>query len=253
MEGDIYAVIDTETSGLPDYKLPAEHPSQPYVAEFGMWLLDSNLEIETKYHAYIKPEGWVMEDGASKINGLKTDFLMEKGIPIAEVLDVYEDTIKGGRIIVAHNAQFDCKMMRGAFRRLNRPDLFEQTPNLCTMRALTDVCKIPPAGNRGGYKFPKLSEACVFFGLTEYGDHSVGNDINAVVLLMREMRKRGIPFPEAKVHFAKPDHPALPKNVAAARQQQEPPAVQSLADLGLSDAVLDSFKGVPPLDGSEST
>ena len=29
-------------------------------------------------------------------------------------------------------------------------DKFEQTPNICTMRSMTNICKIPPRGNRGG-------------------------------------------------------------------------------------------------------
>jgi hypothetical protein len=208
----IYAVIDTETNGLMDYKLPAEDPAQPRLAEFGMTLVNAALEIEEEFHAYIKRDGWEMTPETTKINGITDAMLDAEGVPVAEVLARYDAAIRGGRVIVAHNAQFDCKVMRSELHRAGMDKLFEMTPNICTMRSLTNVCKIPPNGGRGGYKWPKLSEAVVFFGGMPKGDHTVMTDIADTVWILQQMRKRGIEFPEAKVHFARPDHPALPKN-----------------------------------------
>jgi hypothetical protein len=83
----------------------------------------------------------------------------------------------------------------------------------------------------------------VFFGGMPKGEHSVMTDIGDTIWLLQQMRERGIPFPEAKVHFARPDHPALPENVAKARQQGDTntPAA-SLADLGISDEAISNFK-----------
>lgn len=199
----MYAIIDTESTGLFDFSKPADADGQPRMAEFVMILADADLNVEQEYHVLIKPDGWEMSEGATKINGLTTEHLNEHGIPVGEALTEYRSAILNGRIIVAHNAQYDTKILRGECRRAGIDDLFEQTPNICTMRALTDVCKIPPNGNRGGYKFPKLSEACVFFDMKEFGDHSALNDARACLGLLREMKKRNIPLPEAKVHFAK--------------------------------------------------
>lgn len=207
-----YLVCDTETTGLMNFKLPADDPSQPRIASLAMIFVDDDLNVEAEHACFIRPDGWELSEEIKKLTGLTMEKLETEGIPIVEALAIYTKGIEEKRISVAHNHAFDGKMIRGEYRRAGLPDLFEQTPNLCTMRTLTDVCKIPPNGNRGGYKFPKLSEACVFFGMEEYGDHSSLNDARAVLGLMREMRKRSIPFPEARVHYARPDHPALPTN-----------------------------------------
>lgn len=198
----MYAIIDTEGSGLFDYKLPADADGQPRLAELVMIFCDEHLNVTREYQAYIRPEGWEMSPGASAVNKLTTEFLTENGVPVTEALAVYSDAIKAGTIIVAHNAQHDCKQIRAELRRAGLPDLFEETKNICTMRGLTDVCCIPPNGGRGGYKFPKLSEACVHFGFPLLGDHSALNDARACLQLFRKMIELGV-VPEAKVHFAK--------------------------------------------------
>jgi DNA polymerase III epsilon subunit-like protein len=200
---DHYLIIDTETSGVFDFKRPADDPDQPRLAELVMIFVDKDLVVEQEYQAYIRPDGWEMSPGASAVNKLTTEMLMEKGVPIDEVLDGFCMAVKDeGRVVVAHNAQFDLKQMRAELRRAGRDDLFHQTRNICTMRALTDVCKIPPSSGRGGYKFPKLSEACVFFNFDQFGDHTALNDARATLALFRKMREIG-KIIEPKVHLAK--------------------------------------------------
>ena len=199
---DRYLVVDVETSGLPNYKLPADDPAQPYIASFAAIFVDPALEIEREYAVLIKPDGWAMDAQVTAVNGLTTERLLAEGVPIADALAVYAGAIDDGRVIVAHNAQFDCKCLRGAFRRLGLSDRFQITRNICTMRALTDVCRIPPTGNRGGYKFPKLSEAAVHFHFDLLGDHTALADARVCLQLFRKMHELGV-VPEAKVHLAK--------------------------------------------------
>lgn len=202
-----FLVIDTEGTGLFDYKKPADAPGQPRMASISMIAADADLCVFEEQHLYIKPDGWVMPAETTKINGLTTEFLMKTGVPVIEALEVLQRLMKG-RTVVAHNVQHDLKHVRGELRHASLPDNFEETPNLCTMRGLTEVCKIPPHGRRGGYKWPSLSEACVFFGMTNLGDHSAKNDAHACLALLREMKRLGLPI-EGKVHFAK-EKPAAP-------------------------------------------
>lgn len=65
-----------------------------------------------------------------------------------------------------------------------------------------DICKIPPKGNRGGYKWPALSEALLFIGSQNLGDHSAINDAKGALDLLRYMKRHGL-MPEGKVHYAK--------------------------------------------------
>jgi DNA polymerase III epsilon subunit-like protein len=212
-----YAVVDTEGSGLFDYKQPADAPGQPRLASLSVLFVASDMSLERECHAFVKPDGWEMNEGATKVNGLTTEFLLANGKPVKEVLEVYRSAVMDdGRIIVAHNAQHDCKQIRAELRRAGLPDLFESTKNICTMRGLTDVCKIPPKGNRGGYKWPSLSEACVFFGFTEFGDHSAKNDAMACYMLLRKMKELGI-LGDGAVHYAK-DRPLPPKEPIKAEE-----------------------------------
>jgi DNA polymerase-3 subunit epsilon len=112
-----FVVIDTETTGLFDFKQPADAPGQPRMAQFGAIYCDDieGPPIRTT-GIYVKPDGWQVPSEASKVNGLSTEFLHDNGRPVAEALDIYVDAIKSGRIIVAFNAQFDCKVTRPPMR-----------------------------------------------------------------------------------------------------------------------------------------
>jgi DNA polymerase III subunit epsilon len=200
---DRYVVIDTEGSGLFDFKQPADAPGQPRLAELTMLFVAPDLTIEREYHAYVRPDGWEMSPGATAVNKLTTEFLRENGIPVKDVLVEYQRTIVNeARVVVAHNAQHDLKQIRAELRRAGLDDLFQITRNICTMRGLTDVCRIPPNSGRGGYKFPKLSEALVYFHFDDLGDHTATGDAHGCLQLFRKMYELGI-LPEARVHFAK--------------------------------------------------
>lgn len=200
-----FIVTDTEGTGLFDYKRPADDEGQPRMASLTMLYVDADLNLEREYSVYIRPDGWKMTEGATKVNGLTDEFLNEHGIPVTEALNEYSSAIDNGRIMVAHNAQHDAKQIRAELRRAGMDDKFECAPNICTMRNMTDVCKIPPRGNRGGYKWPALSEALLFIGAENLGDHSAANDAKGVLELLRYIKRNGM-MPEAKVHFAK-NHP----------------------------------------------
>lgn len=196
-----YAVIDTETSGLFDFSKPADADGQPRLAHLAMILVGEDMAEQGATDFLIKPDGWSMSDEVAAINGLTNEILAEKGIPIADALAVYAKIIDDGYVIVSFNAQFDTKVMRGEMRRAGIDDRFERTPNICVMRAATDICQVPKKTGRG-YKFPKLSEACQFFGLTQAGAHSAMGDARSafeIFLKLHELKA----LPEPAVFFAK--------------------------------------------------
>lgn len=197
----MFAVIDTETSGLFDFSKPADAEGQPRLAHLGMILVDAELKEESVIDLLVKPEGWTMPPEAAAINHLPHDLLLEKGLPVGDVLRAYTEVVDAGRVIVAFNAQYDTKIMRGELRRAAIDDRFERTPNICVMRALTDICQIPKANGRG-FKFPKLAEAMVHFGIEQHGAHSAGGDAMSALLLFRKLKEIG-KCPEPAVHFAK--------------------------------------------------
>ena len=191
-----YLVIDVETSGTYIYKNPdgtphpADAPDQPRLAELAMIYCDDEFNIEGEYQAYIKPDGWEMSPEATAVNGLTTEMLAKHGVPVREALRKYVNAILADYIVVAHNAQFDCKSLRGEMRREYMPDLFDQTYNTCTMRsAMKVVPKIKKANGKGG--FPALSDVAAHFGVENAKAHSALDDARVTVLVARALHDGG--------------------------------------------------------------
>ena len=67
-------------------------------------------------------------------------------------------------LVVAHNTQFDFMFMRAEFERLGK--VFSVNDEFCSMKKMTPVCKLPRSSGVG-YKYPKLSELCAHFGITD--------------------------------------------------------------------------------------
>lgn len=202
-----YAVFDTETTGLFQYrnkltgeKVPADAPGQPHLASFAVVYADERGEPISSEKIFVKPDGWSIDGTeAGRVNGLTDAFLHANGQPVSTVLKVWNDIVDAGLIPAAFNAQFDCKMMRAELRRAGLPDRFEETPNICVMRALD------PYGPRGlmiQRGFVKLSVACEFFGIVNTQAHDAMADAVAAQELLKILIADGF-LPEAKVHFAK--------------------------------------------------
>lgn len=197
-----YAIIDTETSGLFDFSKPADAEGQPRLASITIITHIPGTGMETRSSSFfIKPDGWTMSEDAAKIHGLTQAKLEAEGVPVRDILDHYANLVWLGFVIVAFNAQFDTKIMRAELRRAGMPDLFEQTPNICLMRACTDICRIPKKTG-GGYKFPRLSEACAHFGIELRDAHTSLADAEAAAAIFHKLLALGaLPAPE--VHKAK--------------------------------------------------
>lgn len=228
-----YAVIDTETNGLPIYKdasgvpVPADDPRQPRLAHLALILVGDDLVEERSIDLYVRPDGWRMTEDATAVNGLTDEFLAENGAPIIDVLDQYTRVVDAGYVIVAYNAQFDCKQMRGELRRAGLDDRFESTPNICVMRASMKL-GVKKAGGGGG--FPKLSDVCAHLGIDLKDEHTAGGDARAALEVFRHLHSIG-GLPEARVHYAK----VAPKHVAA------PPTAPTLADVAPASLLPERF------------
>lgn len=194
-----FLFIDTETTGIFDFKQPADAPGQPRLAQFGMMSVDEIGADPVRLGMYIRPNGWVMSPDAEKVNGLSTKLLEERGVPVEEALSIYTSLVDAGYVVVAYNAQFDLKMMRAELRRAGWDDRFERTKNICVMRPLTNILKLP---GRYGYKWPNLAEACRYFGITNEKAHDAMGDVEAAYQIFLRLHAAGL-LPEAAVHYAK--------------------------------------------------
>lgn len=188
----MYCIIDTETTGLFDFKQPADAPGQPRMASFAMLAADEDCNLICATSVLIRPNGWVMTQEAERINGLSQQLLEAHGVPVEEVLTRYAGEIIRGAVVVAHNAQYDTKIMRAEFRRAGLPDLYEQTKVSCTMEALTDILQLPKRNGHRGYKWPSLAESierCM--GHQHVGAHGALQDAIAALDLLRWLKREG--------------------------------------------------------------
>lgn len=195
-----YLIIDTETSGLFDFSKPADAEGQPRLCAV-TWIPVQDGMIGEALTALVQPDGWTISPEITAINGLTTERCAAEGVPIREVLDDYTTLVEAGFVVVAYNAQFDTKVLRGEMRRAGMPDLFEQTPNICTMRACKGLGVQKAGPKKGG--FPKLSDSYRhFYGEEPPEQHTSLADARSCLAIFQKLREINA-LPAAEVHYAK--------------------------------------------------
>lgn len=174
--------FDLETTGVYDFKLPADDPSQPRVVELAAVLCDDQAGVRDRYTEIVKPDGWTIPDGAAKVHGITTARAIAEGRPIAEVMDAFDALIGKAQLLAAYNLRFDDKGVRSERRRLGRPDGFGTIPVFCCMRGATPLCKLERTAKmkKAGFdkfKTPNLGEAVkILLGRDHVGAHGAMAD-----------------------------------------------------------------------------
>lgn len=188
----MYLFFDTETTGLPrSFKAPVTNlDNWPRLVQIA-WLQYSQKGERIIGKDYIiKPEGFTIPTEASNIHGISTERANKEGVSLDMVLKEFSRLINESSFLVAHNMNFDEKIVGSEFLRNSvQNDLFK-TARLCTMKASTDYCKIP---GPYGFKWPKLSELhSILFGSVFEEAHNAAADIEACARCFWELKKRDI-------------------------------------------------------------
>jgi DNA polymerase-3 subunit epsilon len=172
--------IDSETTGLANFRMPPEHPEQPHVVQWGAILDDDSGRVIGEMNLIIRPDGWSVPTEASQIHGITTEIAQRHGLNQLGVTKLLAALIDRADVVVAHNMAFDGLMAAVEMYRLGMARELERwnsKPRFCTMESSTDVLKIP--GKRG-YKWPNLQEAHVHFvGSRFEGAHDAMEDVRA--------------------------------------------------------------------------
>ena len=191
-------IFDTETTGLPvNFNSPTTDVHDwPHIVQISGILFDTttrkilkciNHLIKTSPDIDVPPE-------STKIHGITKEQTDKDGIPIQIALYLLNHIAKDADVIIGHNLSFDIKMIEVEY---NRNKLFIRSmsnillkPHTCTMRLLTQICKIPhksknvkvnvkvSSSNKSttatmNYKWPTLSETHhYFFGTIPDGMHN---------------------------------------------------------------------------------
>lgn len=152
---------DTETSGKADFRAEPDAPHQPRLLQLAAILTTPENELVEQFSCYIKPDGWKIDPEAEAIHGITLEFANQYGIPVAEALRKFEQMAETCKGKVCHNSDFDSRIMIGEQIRNGIVPNGEPKPHFCTMKAMTNICRLPNMG-RGGFKWPKLAEAYKF-------------------------------------------------------------------------------------------
>lgn len=191
--------FDTETSGLPQHRLPDDHPSQPHLVELAALLVEDGREVSA-LHVVVRPDGWTIPDQAAAVHGITTERARELGVPLVLALAGFYHLASRADELVAHNLAFDDRILRYAVKRSGRtPQLALPSARVCTMELAKPVVNLPPTPKMlvagiDGPKAPQLGEAYRFlFGEELVGAHGALADARACARVHAELRRRASP------------------------------------------------------------
>jgi DNA polymerase III subunit epsilon len=190
---------DTETTGLPDFKEPSEAPQQPHIVQLAAILadLDTGKEIASM-DVVIQPQGWVIPDEMALIHGITTQYANEVGIPEKLAVQLFME-FAVGRKRIAHNQQFDARIIRIALKRFSTEavaDEFKAGVSECTAVLSTPICNLPPtdkmlAAGMTKNKTPNLGEAYRhFIGRDFVGAHTAMADVRACMAVYFAIKEK---------------------------------------------------------------
>jgi DNA polymerase-3 subunit epsilon len=157
---------DTETTGLPEWKIPSGDPKQPHIVQLGAVQCNAETgEIIQSIDLIIKPNGWEISEEMIAIHGISQKKALQVGVhealAVGALLQMCGDGMR-----VAHNRTFDQRIIRIALKRFfteeDQEHWAKKDNHDCSMLMSKPICKLPPYG-RYGWKNPKLEEAYEFF------------------------------------------------------------------------------------------
>jgi DNA polymerase III subunit epsilon len=189
----MYLFFDTETTGLPlNWNAPATNTDNwPRMVQLACVLAESDGTTIEKHNFIIKPEGYSIPAGASKIHRITTARANREGIDLNAALTTFQSLLEKATHLIAHNMAFDEKIVGAEFHRKFGADPLPAKSKYCTMKSppVIKYCAIPPLRN-GSYKWPKLSELHIkLFGLDFEEAHDASVDIQATAKCFFELSR----------------------------------------------------------------
>ncbi|MGC4861129.1 exonuclease domain-containing protein [Micromonospora sp. DT41] len=173
----MYAVIDLETTGL-------RTSWHDRMVEVAVIQLDGAGQVTNEWCSLVNPN---RDLGPQLIHGISAAEV--RRAPEFSRLAGHLASLLRGRVLVAHNLQFDAAFLLAEYRRLGVELPISPAEGLCTMRLAAHF--LPSAGR-------SLRDCCREAGLLPHQEHSALHDARAAAqLLARYLRDAGTPLPWA--------------------------------------------------------
>jgi len=185
----MYLFFDTETSGLPRAwsAPPSDAGNWPRLVQIA-WVACDALGQQLRSQEYlIKPEGFKIAREATQLHGITTDIALRDGVDLGPVLEEFSAAVRASRVLVAHNLDFDQRVVQAELHRAQMADAFARKKRICTMKETADYCQLP---GKYGYKWPSLAELHrKLFGASFVGAHGALADTEACMRCFFQLRK----------------------------------------------------------------
>lgn len=187
----MYLFFDTETSDLPaDFRAPeTDVRNWPHVVQLGWISTDNEGTITDSQVHIIRPNGFHISPGSFAKHGISTEHATAHGADLVEVLPKFVEAARQAEIVVAHNMEFDRKVVGATFIRLGLPNPLNGKQVRCTMSGSTNYCRIPFPNGRG-FKWASLEELHQrLFQSPVDGAHDAHNDCRACMRCYFRLRE----------------------------------------------------------------
>ena len=179
-----YLFFDCETTGLFD----GTHI--PRLLQLGWLIADSEFNVILEKEFLIVPDGFSVPAEATAINGITEESARSFGRSCKDVLSEFFHDLDGSGCVVAHNFEYDSRIIEYEASRFWSNFSFGKYATFCTMRSSADFCKIP---GPYGYKWAKLSELYeILFGRLPAHSHHALDDAKTCAECFFELKKRGL-------------------------------------------------------------
>lgn len=185
--------FDTETTGVPpkgaDWK--TDYESFPRICQLS-WIYNGKEE-----NHIIRPDGWEIPQEATEIHGITTEYALEHGEPLADVMAQFVFDCAQATLICGHNIYFDTSIIKANILRefgaigMDVEQALHKGKRIDTMRPAMKW--VDARFSNGRLKFPKLEELysrC--FPGESFPAHDAIEDVRAVVRCLPVLVENGI-------------------------------------------------------------
>ena len=186
----LICAFDTETTGI----------NNPRLVELGAVLIEDHPDGPREravVSLIVRPDGYEIPKEAERVHGISTATALACGVPLIVAVSALTNLWAAASIRVAHNLEFDDKVIDVAMATLGRSSSLQRPPAICTKEMAAPVLNLPPTERMiaTGYgdkpKSPRLEEAYRFlFDEPITGAHSALADARACARVYMELLRR---------------------------------------------------------------